>query len=110
MVLLTLTISIKTKYQSCTAKDLKKALKKLKSENGNLLEIKFVAKKLRNLLSKAVTEQQHADIGVTLKRFSRKSLIHYQHLILHNAQLILQEHFLLLFPVKHLTFLVEFLN
>ena len=44
-----------TKYQSSTTKDLKKASKKLKSENGNLLEIKFVAKKLRNLLSKAVT-------------------------------------------------------
>ena len=56
-----------TKYQSCTAKDLKKALKKLKSENGNLLEIKFVAKKLRNLLSKAVTEQQHADINASDK-------------------------------------------
>ena len=56
-----------TKYQSCTAKDLKKALKKLKSENGNLLEIKFVAKKLRNLLSKTVTEQQHADINTSDK-------------------------------------------
>ena len=56
-----------TKYQSCTAKDLKKALKKLKSENGNLLEIKFVAKKLRNLLTKPVTEQQHADINASDK-------------------------------------------
>ena len=107
-----------TKYQSCTAKDLKKALKKLKSENGNLLEIKFVAKKLRNLLSKAVTEQQHADINASdkvdhndlinknfwgyVKKVFKKKLIHYQHLITHNAQLILQKHFLLLFQIKHL--------
>ena len=53
---------LETKYQSSAAKDLKKALKKLKSENGNLLEVKFVTKKLHNLLSKAVTEQQHPDI------------------------------------------------
>ena len=45
-----------------------------------------------------------------LKRFSKKSLIHYQHLILHNAQLILQKHFLLLFQVKHVPFLIGFLN
>ncbi len=41
-----------SKYKSCSAKDLRKVLKKLKCENGDLQEIKFVAKKLRCLLSK----------------------------------------------------------
>jgi hypothetical protein len=50
-----------SKYKSASAKDLKKVLKKLKSDNGNLMEIKFVAKKLRNCLrTRAGTDQQHA--------------------------------------------------
>jgi hypothetical protein len=53
-----------SKYKSASAKDLKKVLKKLKSDNGNLMEIKFVAKKLRNRLrTRADTDQQHADIN-----------------------------------------------
>ncbi len=35
------------KYQAFSTKDLKKVLRKLKMENGDILEIKFVAKKLR---------------------------------------------------------------
>ena len=47
------------KYQTFSAKDLKKALKKLKLENGDVLEIKFVAKKLRTLLDKRNNTDQH---------------------------------------------------
>ena len=47
------------KYESFTAKDLKKILKKLKLENGDILEIKFVAKKLRKLLNKSDNADQH---------------------------------------------------
>ena len=47
------------KYQTFSPKDLKKALKKLKLENGDVLEIKFVAKKLRNLLNKPNNTDQH---------------------------------------------------
>jgi hypothetical protein len=44
----------------------KKVLKKLKSDNGNLMEIKFVAKKLRNRLrTRADTDEQHADINAS---------------------------------------------
>ncbi|CAB4045545.1 Hypothetical predicted protein, partial [Paramuricea clavata] len=53
-----------SKYKSASAKDLRKVLKKLKSDNGNLMEIKFVAKKLRNRLrTRADTDQQHADMN-----------------------------------------------
>jgi hypothetical protein len=45
-----------------------------------------------------------------LKTFSRKSQIHYQHLISHNAQHILQEHFPQLFQIQFSTFPVGFLN
>ena len=38
-------VEFQRKYESFTAKDLKKVLKKLKLENGDILEIKFVAKK-----------------------------------------------------------------
>ena len=41
------------KYESSSIKDLKKTLKKLKLENGDVLEIKFVAKKVRKLLNKS---------------------------------------------------------
>ena len=51
-------------YKSHSAKDLKKVLKKLKCENGDLNEIKFVAKKLLYLLSNNNTESQHADVNV----------------------------------------------
>ena len=54
-----------SKYKSASAKDLKKVLKKLKSDNGNLMAIKFVAKKLRNRLRRADTDQQHADINAS---------------------------------------------
>jgi hypothetical protein len=55
-----------SKYKSASAKDLKKVLKKLKSDNGNLMAIKFVAKKLRNRLrTRADTDQQHADINAS---------------------------------------------
>ncbi len=43
-------IEFEKKYETFTTKDSKKALRKLKLENGDVLEIKFVAKKLRNLL------------------------------------------------------------
>ena len=47
-------VEFQRKYASFTAKDLKKVLKKLKLENGDILEIKFVAKELRKLLNKSV--------------------------------------------------------
>jgi hypothetical protein len=55
-----------SKYKSASAKDLKKVLKKLKSDNGNLMEMKFVAKKLRNRLrTRDDTDQQHAHINAS---------------------------------------------
>ena len=42
------------KYRTSTTKDLKKTLRKLKLENGDVFEIKFVAKKLRILLNKII--------------------------------------------------------
>lgn len=51
-------VELKRKYEKFSAKDLKKALKKLKSQNGDVLEIKFVAKQLRNLL-KSNTHQSN---------------------------------------------------
>jgi hypothetical protein len=48
-----------SKYKSASAKELKKVLKKLKLDSGNLMEIKFVAKKMRNRLRRADTDQQH---------------------------------------------------
>ena len=48
-------VQYQRKYESFSTKDLKKSLKKLKLENGEILEIKFVAKKLRNLLNKSNT-------------------------------------------------------
>ena len=52
-------VEFEQKYQTFSAKDLKKALKKLKLENGDVLEIKFVAKKLRTLLDKRNNTDQH---------------------------------------------------
>ena len=36
---------------SCTVRDLKRELKQLKQHNGNINEIKFVSRRLRNLFS-----------------------------------------------------------
>jgi hypothetical protein len=46
-------VEFERKYQTFSTKDLKKALKKLKLENGSVLEIKFVTKKLHILLNKS---------------------------------------------------------
>ena len=59
--------NFESKYKSTPAKDLKKVLRKLKSENGNLLEIKFVAKKLRKLLRNGDIAQQHDDVNTSDK-------------------------------------------
>ena len=49
------------KYESYTAKELKKTLKQLKLSNGDVMEIKFVAKKLRSILNKSNVSQCHTD-------------------------------------------------
>ena len=54
-------IEFEKKYETFTTKDLKKALRKLKLENGDVLEIKFVAKKLRNLLNKSNTDPHNTN-------------------------------------------------
>ncbi|CAB4032374.1 Hypothetical predicted protein, partial [Paramuricea clavata] len=46
-------VQYQRKYESFSTKDLKKSLKELKLENGDILEIKFLAKKLRNILNKS---------------------------------------------------------
>ena len=56
-----------SRYENFSTKDLKKVLKKLKSENGDILEIKFVAKRLRNLLNKSDNADQnfnHNNMGL----------------------------------------------
>ena len=52
-------VEFERKYQTFSTKDLKKALKKFKLENGSILEIKFVAKKLRILLNKSNNTELH---------------------------------------------------
>ena len=52
-------VEFERKYQTFSTKDLKKALKKLKLENGSILEIKLVAKKLRILLNKSNNTELH---------------------------------------------------
>jgi hypothetical protein len=52
-------VEFERKYQTFSTNDLKKALKKLKLENGSILEIKFVAKKLRVLLNKSNNTELH---------------------------------------------------
>ena len=52
-------VEFERKYQAFSTKDLKKALKKLKLENGSILQIKFVAKKLRILLNKSNNTELH---------------------------------------------------
>ncbi|CAB4003112.1 Hypothetical predicted protein [Paramuricea clavata] len=55
-------VQYQRKYESFSTKDLKNSLKKLKLENGDILEIKFVAKKLRNLLNKSnITDPNNTD-------------------------------------------------
>ena len=57
-------VEFQRKYESFTAKDLKKVLKKLKLENGDILEIKFVAKKLRKLVNKSDNADQHLNQNI----------------------------------------------
>ena len=113
-----------SKYKSCSVKELKKALKELKCDNGDIKEIKFVARQLRYLLNKNNIDPLHTNVNVSsevdhdkllnnnfwgyIKSFSRKNLNHYQHLISPSVQLILLRHFLQLFQTKRLTFLVGF--
>ena len=52
-------VQFQSKYKTFSTKDLKKTLKKLKLENGNIAEIKFVAKKLRNILNKSDNSDEH---------------------------------------------------
>ena len=52
-------VEYQRKYESFSTKDLKKTLKKLKLVNGDISEIKFVAKKLRNLLNKSNSTHSH---------------------------------------------------
>ena len=55
-------VQYQRKYEGFSTKYLKKSLKKLKLENGDILEIKFVAKKLRNLLNKSnITDPNNTD-------------------------------------------------
>jgi hypothetical protein len=82
---------------------------------------------MRNRLrTRADTDQQHADINASdeidhnelinknfwgyVKNIFTKKSDHYQHLISHNAQHILQEHFPQLFQIKFSTFPAGFLN
>ena len=91
-------VKFQRKYASFTAKDLKKVLKKLKLENGDILEIKFVAKELRKLINKSDNAGQHLNqnipepldldhdslinnnSGVTSNDFSQRILDHFPHL------------------------------
>ena len=52
-------VEFEQKYQTFSTKDLKKSLKELKLENGDISEIKFVAKKLRILLDKRNNTDKH---------------------------------------------------
>ena len=88
-----------------TAKDLKKTLKKLKTENGDIVEIKFVANKLRSILkSNSVNNNQELpeidhDNAIDrnfwgyVKRMSKKRTKPYQHFINFTACLTSLNHF-----------------
>ena len=97
-------IEFQGKYENFSTKDLKKVLKKLKSENGDILEIKFVAKRLRNLLNKSDnsdhnfshnnTALDHDSLmnktsGVTSKDFSQRIPAHFSRLACRNVRPIL---------------------
>ena len=54
-----------SKYKSCSAKELKKALGELKFDNRDLKEIKFVARKLRYLLNKNNIDPLHTNVNAS---------------------------------------------
>ena len=54
-----------SKYKSCSVKELKKALKELKCDNGDIKEIKFVARQLRYLLNKNNIDPLHTNVNVS---------------------------------------------
>ena len=68
-------VEFEQKYQTFSTKDLKKSLKELKLENGDISEIKFVAKKLRILLDKRNNTDKH-DINTF-----KSAEINHDHLI-----------------------------
>ena len=57
-------VEFQRKFENFSTKDLKKVLKKLKLENGDILEIKFVAKRLRDLLNKSDNADQHLNQNI----------------------------------------------
>ena len=54
-----------SKYKSCSVKELKKALKELKCDNGDIKEIKFVARQLRYLLNKNNIDPLHTNVNAS---------------------------------------------
>ena len=116
-------VQFQSKYKIFSTKDLKKTLKKLKLENGNIAEIKVVAKKLRNILNNTdehnnnnhTAEVDH-DCPINknfwgyVKKFSKRITVYFLHLTWHNVRLILLRHFLQSTRTKHLAFPVGFQN
>ena len=58
-------VQFQSKYKTFSTKHLKNTLKKLKLEDGNMTEIKFVAKKLRNILNKPDNTDEHNNNNYT---------------------------------------------
>ena len=52
-------INLRNKYKACSVRDLKRELKKLKLNGGNIREIKFVSRTLRNLLANKSDKISH---------------------------------------------------
>ena len=52
-------INLRNKYKACTVRDLKRELKKLKLNGGNIRETKFVSRTLRNLLANKSDKISH---------------------------------------------------
>ena len=52
-------INLRNKYKACTIRDLKRELKKLKLNGGNIRETKFVSRTLRNLLANTSDKISH---------------------------------------------------
>ena len=70
-------VDLSTKYQLHTVTDLKRELKHLKQHNGNINEIKFVSRRLRNLLSIKSRSEQTVNTNIDHDKYIRNNFWRY---------------------------------